>query len=181
MAINLFGSKWIPWNLSFRHIHWTGQFTPKMKANAIPRLFSSLVWISLYNECNRMTSFIEFMSYLGGHPCSSAGLRQNGLLSRAAGFKVGLCPKILDTLFIFWQDCSIPKDVPEHCSAFLNGSGYKGLNGHLIILPDGERLGATQWRCELTPYSRRAHLNCGLFQDIEGYDHLGNLSLPLPC
>ena len=25
---------WIPWNLSFRYIHCTGQFTPKMKANA---------------------------------------------------------------------------------------------------------------------------------------------------
>ena len=38
-------SAWIPWNLSFRYIHCTGQFTPKMKANAEPRLLSSLVWI----------------------------------------------------------------------------------------------------------------------------------------
>ena len=38
------------------------QFTPKMKANAVPRLLSSLVWIDQYNECNGMTSFIEFMS-----------------------------------------------------------------------------------------------------------------------
>ena len=36
------------------------QFTPKMKANAVPRLLSSLVWIYQYNECDRMTSFIEF-------------------------------------------------------------------------------------------------------------------------
>ena len=36
---------WIPWNLSFRYIHCTGQFTPKMKANAKPRLLPSLVWI----------------------------------------------------------------------------------------------------------------------------------------
>ena len=36
---------WIPWNLSFRYIRCTGQFTPKMKANAEPRLLSSLVWI----------------------------------------------------------------------------------------------------------------------------------------
>ena len=36
---------WIPWNLSFRYIHCTGQFTPKLKANAEPRLLSSLVWI----------------------------------------------------------------------------------------------------------------------------------------
>ena len=35
----------IPWNLSFRYIHCTGQFTPKMKANAEPHLLSSLVWI----------------------------------------------------------------------------------------------------------------------------------------
>ena len=40
-----FSSVWIPWNLSFRYIHCTGQFTPKMKANAEPRLLSSLVWI----------------------------------------------------------------------------------------------------------------------------------------
>ena len=37
------------------------QFTPKMKANAVSRLLSSLVWIDQYNECNRMTSFMEFM------------------------------------------------------------------------------------------------------------------------
>ena len=36
---------WIPWNLSFGYNHCTGQFTPKMKANAEPRLLSSLVWI----------------------------------------------------------------------------------------------------------------------------------------
>ena len=36
------------------------QFTPKMKANAVPRLLSSLVLIDQYNECNRMTSFVEF-------------------------------------------------------------------------------------------------------------------------
>ena len=28
------------------------QFTPKMKANAVPRLLSSLVWIDQYNEYN---------------------------------------------------------------------------------------------------------------------------------
>ena len=37
------------------------QFTPKMKANAVPRLLSSLVLIDQYNECNGMTSFTEFM------------------------------------------------------------------------------------------------------------------------
>ena len=31
------------------------QFTPKMKANAVPRLLSSLVWNDQYNECNGMT------------------------------------------------------------------------------------------------------------------------------
>ena len=37
------------------------QITLKMKANAVPRLLSSLVWIDQYNECNGMTSFMEFM------------------------------------------------------------------------------------------------------------------------
>ena len=37
------------------------QFTPKMKANAVPRLLSSLVWIDHYDECNGMTSFMEFL------------------------------------------------------------------------------------------------------------------------
>ena len=36
------------------------QFTPKMKASAVTRLLSSLVWIDQYNECNAMTSFMEF-------------------------------------------------------------------------------------------------------------------------
>ena len=40
------------------------QFTPKMKANAVPRLLSSLVWIDQYNECNGMTSFMEFIKRL---------------------------------------------------------------------------------------------------------------------
>ena len=31
------------------------QFTPKMKANAVPRLLSSLVWIDQYNECNEVS------------------------------------------------------------------------------------------------------------------------------
>ena len=31
--------------MSFRYLHRTCQFTPKMKANAEPRLLSSLVWI----------------------------------------------------------------------------------------------------------------------------------------
>ena len=44
------------------------QFTPKMKANAVPRLLSSLVWIDqYYNECNGMTSFMEFMIWLYFH------------------------------------------------------------------------------------------------------------------
>ena len=69
---------WIPRNLSFRYIHCTGQFTPKMKANAEPRLLSSLVWIdsgvvvsqhrleSFFHDikCNWITSFKEFMSFL---------------------------------------------------------------------------------------------------------------------
>ena len=57
-------NSWIPWNLSFRYFYCTGQFTPKMKANAVSRLLSSLVWIDPYNECNGMTSFMEFMKKL---------------------------------------------------------------------------------------------------------------------
>ena len=66
---------WIPWNLSFLYILFQegkipkdavtpqhqSQFTPKMKANAVPRLLSSLVWIDQYNECYDMTSFMEFV------------------------------------------------------------------------------------------------------------------------
>ena len=37
------------------------QFTPKMKANAVPCLLSSLVWIDQYNQCNGMKSFMEFL------------------------------------------------------------------------------------------------------------------------
>ena len=37
------------------------QFTPKMKANVVPCLLSSLVWIDQCNECNGITSFMEFM------------------------------------------------------------------------------------------------------------------------
>ena len=40
------------------------QFTPKMKANAVPPLLSSLVWIDPYNECNGMTSFMELFEKL---------------------------------------------------------------------------------------------------------------------
>ena len=39
------------------------KFTPKMKANAVLRLLSSLVWIDQYNQCNGMTSFMEFMQW----------------------------------------------------------------------------------------------------------------------
>ena len=81
---------WNPWKLSFRYILFHekktpnnavtqhhSQFTPKMKANAVPRLLSSLVWIdsgvvvsqnhleSFLSEikCNGMTSFMEFMCF----------------------------------------------------------------------------------------------------------------------
>ena len=43
--ISFIPPSWIPWNLSFRYINCTGQFTPKMKANAEPCLLSTLVWI----------------------------------------------------------------------------------------------------------------------------------------
>ena len=51
---------WNPWNLSFRYIHCTGQFTPKMKANAELRLLSSLVWIDsgVVVSQHRLESFL---------------------------------------------------------------------------------------------------------------------------
>ena len=55
----LIHTSWIPWKSSFRYIRC--QFTPKMKANTVPCLISSLVWIDQYNEWNWMTSFMEFM------------------------------------------------------------------------------------------------------------------------
>ena len=51
---------WNPWNLSFHYIHCSGQFTPKMTANAEPRLLSSLVWIDSGAEVSqhRLESFL---------------------------------------------------------------------------------------------------------------------------
>ena len=63
---------WIPWNFSFLYISFHEkkktpnnaltpqcQFTPKMKANAVPHLLSSLVWIDHYSECNGMMSLMD--------------------------------------------------------------------------------------------------------------------------
>ena len=74
----------MPWNLSFRHILFLeikkktpndivtpqcqSQSTPKMKANAVLHMLSSLVWIDHYNECNGMTSFMEFVQ------CTNSGI-----------------------------------------------------------------------------------------------------------
>ena len=53
---------WIPWTPNDAVTpQRQSQFTPKMKANAVSRLLSSLVWIDHYNQCNGMTSFMEFM------------------------------------------------------------------------------------------------------------------------
>ena len=74
-SLSLVSSKiwnsWIPWNLSFRYIRCTGQFTPKMKANTEPRLLSSLVGIdssAVVSQhrlesffMNKITSFMDFM------------------------------------------------------------------------------------------------------------------------
>ena len=38
------------------------QFPSKMKANMVPCLLLSLVWMDQYNECNGMTSSMEFMT-----------------------------------------------------------------------------------------------------------------------
>ena len=76
---------WITWSLSFRYIlfheqslqmmlwHLNGRVNShqKIKANAVSRLLSSLVWIDLYNECNGMTSFMEFMWIVNDSGCST--------------------------------------------------------------------------------------------------------------
>ena len=65
----------------FRYINCTGQFTPKMKANAVPRLLSSLVWIdsgiavsqhrleSSWNKMQRNDNFHGIHAW--GRPTSS--------------------------------------------------------------------------------------------------------------
>ena len=85
--VHVFIETWIPWNLSFHYIFISlkrtpndavtplrqSQFTPKMKANAVPRLLSSLVWIDQYNQCNGLTSFMEFIR---GENCCLPCLRR---------------------------------------------------------------------------------------------------------
>ena len=56
-----------------------GQFTPKVKANAVPRLLSSLVWIDQNNKCNGMTCFMEFMLWESVRFC--LGCFKNSILS----------------------------------------------------------------------------------------------------
>ena len=70
---------WIPWNLSFRYVHYAGQFTPKTKANAESHLLSSLVWIDQCNECIGMTSFMEFILFIPSHwsPTKQALMTRN--------------------------------------------------------------------------------------------------------
>ena len=41
------------------HFMRQSQFKPKMKANAVPRLLSSLVWIDQYYQCNGMTNLMD--------------------------------------------------------------------------------------------------------------------------
>ena len=93
---------WIPWNLSFRYTHCTGQFTPKMKVNAEPQLLSSLVRIdsgvvawkhrleSFFHEmkCNGMTGFMEFLLslHLPLSPFLSPRMAIAGLLQPAPWF-----------------------------------------------------------------------------------------------
>ena len=51
------------------------QFTPKMKANRVSCLLSSLVWIDWYHECNGMTSFMEFMLRVWCLPATTCSTR----------------------------------------------------------------------------------------------------------
>ena len=87
------------------------QFTPKMKANAILRLLSSLVWIDQYNECNGLTSFMEFMISHAAMPCCFC-LEQQAFIS-CERFMQHLWPRLLgkgDNKSCFlslaeWQGC----------------------------------------------------------------------------
>ena len=92
---------WIPWNLSFRYIHCSGQFTSKMKANAEPRLLSSLVWIDQYNECNGKTSFMEFMksAYTNKCCCYSVTLWLQTQYSNPMPPRVVLVPRSIKRFF----------------------------------------------------------------------------------
>ena len=103
---------WIPWNLSFRYIHCTGQLTPKMKANAEPRLLSSLVWIDSgvvvsqhrLESCNGMTSFMEFMNC--GH-LEKGGERKQPQLRKCFNYSaaVWIMPRR-------WREIIIHDDIP---------------------------------------------------------------------
>ena len=101
---------WIPWNVSFCYIHCNGQFTPKMKANAEPRLLSSLVWIDQYSECNRMTHFMEFMLWelrVGGNPVKPEPVLTLGKLGGHLGRKAKGVQKLLT------RDAKLTKNIQE--------------------------------------------------------------------
>ena len=53
---------WFPWNLSFLYIHCTGQFTPKMKANAKPQ-FVFIFGVNWIWYCGVTASFGVFFSW----------------------------------------------------------------------------------------------------------------------
>ena len=64
-------------------------FTPKMKANAVPCLLSSLMWIDQYNKCNGMTGFMESMIISLKGPQRSPKSPQGQI--RGKGIQVLIC------------------------------------------------------------------------------------------
>ena len=70
LTYSYFICSWMPWNLSFCYIYSTGQFTPKMKANAEPGeiYFPRTGWIktSQGTGCSWLRDCSEFLIRVGG-------------------------------------------------------------------------------------------------------------------
>ena len=80
------------------------QFTPKMKANTVPRLLSSLAWIDQYNERNGMTSFMEFI-ICGWLAKLTDGHKQIPLMFNLHAVVLSICHSITCTLFVYICTC----------------------------------------------------------------------------
>ena len=91
------------------------QFAPKMRANVVPRLLSSLVWIDQYNECNGMTSSMEFMWHYSlrriswHHGCKAfySNRPQKGILHSARDLPAGIFIGLFLIFQILIQICVI--------------------------------------------------------------------------
>ena len=172
-------ASWIPWRLSFHFILFhdnktpndavtpqhQSQFTPKMKENVILHLLSSLVWINQYNECNRMTSLMEFMHCTQDLYKPHFDLHIYVILTW-----YDLSPSISDLTHSPNKTSSQPDmdttAISQDFTVYLTTSGTIGTShSNEVLTPilkiwyfDTEMY-HTQWRCELAPYSQWAHLS----------------------